>query len=171
MKKSDIETRAGRPAINVKCQHFGMYARDVVEQFKCEEATAERALEFWFESACECFWESIGDTITHCFPGYDVKYYSEGRSGGWLVLHGLPDIESWDAILIARFAKFERLVHADIKWRSTREQIANDIEANQWARPGAEAYNFVDHGDGSTACIADLKDAAKAAGFAAVVRR
>ena len=58
----------------------------------------------------------------------------------------------------------------EIAWLCSAEKVFEDIAANEWAKPGAELYNFIDTKDGKTQCIADLKAEAISAGFAPVVR-
>lgn len=187
MKKSDVKThsemyRPAYPAVNVK--YYGTFPRrELAEYFGVSENAPEmnRALEFAWESACEQFWESAQDVANFALLGqaeaerlagkpgpYEV--YSEGRSGGWLVVHGLPDIESWDAVMLGRWAKFAKLIRQDVEHRTSFESIRDDIEANEWLKPHAEKYNFIER-DGKTECIADLKARAIEAGFGPVVRK
>jgi hypothetical protein len=64
--------------------------------------------------------------------GRPVKVYSEGRCGGWAIVDGLPDFESWDAVLLARWAKFARVA------RSLADNIPTQmvalLEINDWER-------------------------------------
>lgn len=41
-----------------------------------------------------------------------VKVYSAGRSGGWLYVLGIGDVDDWDAIACNRWGRFERACHA-----------------------------------------------------------
>ena len=175
MKKSDIETRRERgygrdplPALNVKVYNCGPTASAVAKRFGCDESTAEKALQYAFESAQECFWEGAEELAREIF-GAHVKVYSAGRSGGWLVVDNLEPVASWDAIAVGKWARFARLIAQDIAWRCADEQVFGDIDANEWAKPGAELYNFVDTAAGPK-CIADLKSEARAAGFGPVIR-
>ena len=173
MRKTDVlfhsdGFRPGNPAIKVKCYHFGPSAEAVAARFGCDKATASKAVEYAWEMACEDFWRQVPEIVAELFPG--AECYSEGRCSGWLVVHGLPDVGGWDAVMLGKWAKLRRLVASEIKWRASDEQVLEDIEANQWAKPGAERYNFVDDEEGHTSCIADLKTAAVQAGYGAVVR-
>ena len=173
MKKSDIETRRenGRtvPAINVK--YYGRSHVDaVVAKFGCDERTAEQACEYAWESACERFWEYAKERAREIFGPHECKLYSAGRSGGWLILVNLPPVESWDALRVAKFATMARWCVREVKGLTSRDSVLDDIEANEWAKPGAELYNFIEKPDGSHACLADLKAAARDAGFGAAVR-
>lgn len=67
-----------------------------------------------WDAALEQGWERLKEDAREVF-GDRVKVYSEGRSGGWAVLHGLPDVESWDAIALSRFARFCRFAGMAVK--------------------------------------------------------
>jgi hypothetical protein len=173
MKKSDVQTHtdngygAGYPAINVKAHHIGgrcATATDVMEKFGCSDAQAEKALEFAHTSACEQFWEYWCDTTGGLengeyayFPGYKVRVYSAGRSGGWLIVTGLPPVTTWDAIMLMRWAKFTKAVTEDAKYRLSKDAMLEDIEANEWYKEYAEQYNFYEGVDKKAVCIADVK--------------
>lgn len=173
-RKSDVETHGvgfssrAWPALNVKAYHFGPDESDVMARYGCDSKTAEKALRFAWESAVERFWESATQYVAEIFPG--VKCYSEGRSGGWLIAHGLEDPEEWDAVTLAKWRKLARMIDSELAWLCDPANVHEDIAANQWAKPGAELYNFIDGADGETHCIADMKAEAAAAGFAPVVR-
>jgi len=181
MRRDDVQTHSTHtygqtyPAINVK-----MYrgkdtcppdADDVIEKFKCSKETAEKAIEFSLDMARSNFWEDARSTVEDIFgtSSTGIKVYSAGRSGGWLIVCGLKNIEDWNLQDLNRWAKFQKHIRNAMKWYCSKEHIFEDIEANRWAEEGAEAYNFVDEHDGSK-CIVDLKAAAKEAGFGAVVR-
>jgi len=157
--KDDIqyhyEGYRGNPALNVKVYHFPDIW-DVMDHFNIDdEALAEQALNYAFESHACSFWELASDMVAEIFP--DTTMYSEGRSGGWLTVHGLDDVENWDAVMLAKWRKLARLVDAEIEYLSSPEQVFDAIEVNRWAEEGAEAFNFIDFKDGSSACIVDLK--------------
>ena len=190
MKKSDVETRSGPyggdprgPCLNVKC--YGNWPRrELARHFGIDYNAPEldTALEYAWESACEQFWEQAQDVANYALEGAEraeklngkpgrYTVYSAGRSGGWLVVEGLPDLETWDAIMLGRWAKFAKTIAADIAYRLGFDALRDDIEANEWLKPGAEKLNFVERKDGTTACIADLKAGAIAAGFGPAVRK
>jgi hypothetical protein len=58
----------------------------------------EIAREVGWDDAIELAHEEWGDA---------VKVWSSGRSGGWLVVDGLADVEDWDAIELARWRRFQ----------------------------------------------------------------
>jgi hypothetical protein len=175
MRKDDVETHHigygsdSVPAINVKVYHMGADNDDVAEYFKCDPETAERALGFAFESAQQVFWEMAGELAEEIW-GKGHKVYSEGHSGGWLYVQGLEPLEHWNARDLAKWSKFKRLLLAEIEYRTKRETLFDDIAANEWAKPGAEMFNFVDTPQG-TRNIADMKAEAIKAGYGPVIRK
>ena len=176
MKKEDVQFhsdgygRRSSPAVNVKVYSIGAKAADVAAKFACSEEDAEKALDLAFTSHQGQFWDDVQDDAEHVF-GSGVKVYSEGRSAGWLVVHGLPDFESWDAIMLGKWARFEKSIRESIAYLTSAQELEETIGANDYYKHGAEEYNFVDRADGSTACIADLKRDAIAAGFGPVVKQ
>ena len=165
--KDDIEFhRDGygpmRPAVNVKVYHYPS-VWDVMDDFDCSEETAEKALEYAFESAQYRFWEEAQEIADWHLSNHfgKVKVYSEGRSGGWLVVHGLAyrdEVEDyWDALDLTAWYAFEKAIRAEIKYLCSWEYIKEDIEANRWAEEGAELYNFFEFSDGHSECFVDMK--------------
>lgn len=173
--KSDVDTHSGGygsrqyPAINVKVYHFVSIYK-VVDKFGCSEDQAERALQFAFDAAQERFWHDFAQEYAEDVFKESVKVYSAGRSSGWLIVDKLPDIETWDAIMLGKWRKFEKGVKREIEYYTSPEYVLDNIEANQWYKDGSEQYNFVDLANGKSACIADLKSQAIEAGYGAVVR-
>jgi hypothetical protein len=160
---------AGHPAINVKVrEHLYNHVATIAERFKCSEHQAEQALNFAFEMATRDFWEQAEELVKEIFP--DAQMYSEGRSGGWLAVHGLPDVESWDAIMLARWGKLEKAIKATMKYLCSAKYLLDAIESNKWYLEGAEEYNYKELKDGTSICIAELKQKAIKAGFGLVVR-
>ena len=161
-KKEDIQThsehfRAEHPAVNVKCrQNIAPYK--IAEHFGCSEDQAEKASEYAFQAAQEQFWESVQDTAREILKDKTLLVYSEGRSGGWLVVHGLDDLESWDAVAVTRWNKFEKAIRAEVDYVTSKEHVFEDIAANEWHRDGSELYNFIDTKEGKTVLIPDLKE-------------
>ena len=160
-RKSDVQTHnAGGyngpryPAVNVKCYDWPDIDASI-ERFKCSRETAERAAQWAWESAQEQFWEIETEYATEHF-GRGVDAYSAGRSGGWLVVMGLPDIEYWDALDLAKWRGFESGVKRSVKAWAELEPILDTIDANRWAEENSERYNFTDK-DGATVCLADVE--------------
>lgn len=173
MLKSEIKMhRDGygpmHPALKVKVYNFGPSVAAVVARFSCTEKDAEHALELAWDSACAEFWNLITHEAESIFKGGHC--YSEGRSSGWLTMHGLADVESWNGAMLAKWNKLARIVRDMIDSLCDHESIMENIAGNEWHKPGAEQYNFVEGKDGESRCIADMKAEAKAAGFGPVVR-
>lgn len=159
--KSDVETHTegyygrGYPAVNVKVYHFPR-AFKAIEHFHCTEEQAEKALEYAWNMAQTDFWEDAPNIAIDIF-GKGIKVYSAGRSGGWLIVQGLDDIEYWDAVALAKWHKFEKAIKEAVKWYTSEEKVYEDIDANRWAEEGAEQYNYVEFKDGHSECVVDLK--------------
>lgn len=134
MRKVDVETYPqggyGPPAINVKGPHVAADViwrnrRQVEDGLQCSEGEAERMLidacnqcreDFW------CVWELVAPDY---FPTeQDIEVDCVGRSGGWLVVHGLKPVEHWNALDVARWGRFVKAVKADL--RSRCERLAED---------------------------------------------
>lgn len=160
MKKSDVvfhsadNWRTKNPAINVKVYNLPT-TEQIVERFKCSAKDADRALKFAFETAQQTFWGDIESEAQEIF-GEHVRTFSEGRSSGWLTIHGLPEIEEWDATLLSKWNKFAKLVAENIAHLTSSETIIEDIEANRWTEPMSEKYNFYTTKTEKTVCIAEI---------------
>lgn len=91
---------------------------------------------FYFQSACESAWEWLTEEAKEIF-GRDVKVWSEGRSGGWAVVDGInDDVDSWDAIAVARWGRFVKAARAaadDVPY-----QIVMSLYLNEWESEQAE---------------------------------
>jgi hypothetical protein len=174
MKKSDIEIyyergfRSGRPSINVKNFNFAQGLTS--EKLGCSEETFEKACNYAFESAQRIFWEDAQETAAH-YLGKGIKVFPAGKSGGHLIVNGLDPVETWDAITVSAWGRFEKAILADIKYRCEAEQVEEDIRSNRWNEEGAEEYNFFEKKDGSTICISELKAQAIKEGFEPVIRK
>jgi len=174
MKKSDVDFhneyyRPSNPAINVKVrEHLHNHVATIAERFKCSEKQAEKALDFAFEMATRDFWEQAEELVKEIFP--DAQMYSEGRSSGWLAVHGLPDVDTWDDDMLAKWSNLEKAIKATMKYLCSAKYLLDAIESNKWYLEGAEEYNLYEKKDGSKVCIAELKQKAIKAGFGLVVR-
>jgi len=171
--KKDVEIsyhqfHSGYPMVNVKDRSNNWNA--IREAFPdADEKQLERAIGFWFDGAQELFWnEDAPDLLRECL-GKSAKLYSAGRLGGWLVVEGLDPVDEWDAIALGRWRKFEAAIRRCVKSLTTAECAIEDIEANRWAEPMAERYNFVDRDGDDAVCLVDLKKQAIEAGYGAVV--
>lgn len=179
MRKSDVEFhsdgygyRQSRPAVNVKIPYRSLesllplelgsvssdggktwevvrsdaaYTAEWIEANVSDDAMAE-----WEQFAAESAWESLqGEAID--IWGEGVKVYSEGRSGGWAVVDGIPDYDTWDAIELsrwARFAKYARALADDVP-RATLDIIyANLFDAVRHTNGSALAPMLESYGAG-----------------------
>ena len=137
MTRDSVETHSDRygpshPAVNVKVYHYPT-TDQVMDRFHCSEESAERALRFAFEVAQEMFWNETTSDIAQSIFGPCVKIYSEGRSAGWLVVHGLDELESWNGRDLLRWTRFERAIKREVAWLSSWEWVEDMINANEWA--------------------------------------
>jgi hypothetical protein len=159
--KKDIDFHGDRPysprhpAINVKVYQRTLPDTVVMDKFGCDEKTAEKAIEFAYESAQERFWEDAIELAKEIF-GKGAKVYSEGRSGGWLVVHGLTEVQDWDAIKVGKWGRFVHQIEDTMKGYLDPEGWLEEIESNRWAEMGAEKYNFIETRDGKMACVVDI---------------
>lgn len=100
------------------------------------EGLPEEATGALWEWALESGWEMLRADAAEIFSAYDIEVWAEGRSGGWAVVSGLPEIEEWDAVLLAKWRRFERFAKgyaADIP-----RAMAELAFLNLWELP---AYN------------------------------
>lgn len=163
--REDVETHGGLPAVNVKVYRsirdaWPEYERterpDDAEDFTLdwiEENVSEEALDAIFWHTCEAEYEYLEGWTTGSdggedalFPDDSVRLDIAGRSGGWIEVRGLPDIEEWDAVRLARWRRFARIARSiadgipfqmlcsietnEYEWRKTedaeRERAANE---------------------------------------------
>lgn len=151
-RKADMEKRYERhewlPALNVKVYDAPEYtAERIVAEFGCSEAAAERAAQYAYESAQEQFWEQATDSLNFAMLGDErasqfkpcglkdgpYEVYSDGRSGGWLVVKGLGTVEEMDGPTFQKWRKFARFIGAEIDYLLTWDYGREMIEANEWA--------------------------------------
>lgn len=157
-KKDDIEyhydSGTSRPAVNVKV--YGRMQdvklpfctgvmKDVGEtEFKeyfsdpefthewIEDHISEGDLNSHFDMACQWNWEWLNEEAERIFgPGH--KVYSEGRSGGWAIVHPITksDVESWDAIELNKWVAFHKSAKTaakDIPYSMVDNIYHNDFE-------------------------------------------
>jgi hypothetical protein len=125
----------GAPMVNIKVQSFelpeGDAFADLLSEFALDSKLAalkpadlrtlvERYIEkHWeplFEVACEQGYESAADDAKATFfSAYPVKTHTAGRSGGWLVVEGLPDVDSWEPKLLKAWSEFEAACKAQVE--------------------------------------------------------
>lgn len=81
-----------------------------------QHLTDSEVWDTWMQIAANDGWEMLGEQAQEIF-GAHVKVWSEGRSGGWAVVDGLDDFDTWDAIMVSkwsRFAKVARTITDDV---------------------------------------------------------
>jgi hypothetical protein len=114
--------RGGHTAVNVKVRFPYEWEPLFVEAAKDADEEPDRVLRWYaeleeagdipewaFESACEQGFEQAQTDAEDIF-GKGVKVWTEGRSGGWLVVDfDEDDVAGWDAVALAKWRKFERL--------------------------------------------------------------
>ena len=164
MRKSDVDFhsdghRKSRPAVNVKVYKsiksvdFSQFHADSDDGFTLDwvrENVSDERLSDAFSWACEREWETLQQDAEDIF-GPRVKVYSEGRSGGWAVVDGLPDFDSWDAVMVSKWARFARLARSvadDIPYQmvhdlcfnvyvadkeAATEEYVNSVSLNSWS--------------------------------------
>lgn len=121
-----------------------------------------------FQWACESGWDMANDEAAEVFgPGHRV--YSEGRSGGWMVVHygtysrpqfDREDVDGWDAIALGKWRKFAKWIDAIVG--DIPRVIAEDLYVNEFT-PWAEAEALREHLDE----IRSMSDGAVRKGVAA----
>lgn len=138
-RKEDVQWhsdgyRPSRPAVNVK--HWPDFDKDIDWEdfdgpdFKTwAQAELEKDDTTPWEVAAESCWEMVQSDAVDIF-GSHVKVWSQGRSGGWAVVDGLKDFESWDAIDLAAWHKFERWAQSTS--RDMAYQMVSFLYFNRW---------------------------------------
>lgn len=71
-----------------------------------EENVSDDVLRDYEYGVLEGCWEELNEYAKDIWGKY-AKVYSEGRSGGWAVVEGInQDVDSWDAVDLAKWRKF-----------------------------------------------------------------
>lgn len=127
--RDDVSThsdgfRESRPAVNVKVygtieQAWPAFEREEGEHDPrftlawIEEHMGADELDSYFWGACEAEYEYLEEWATNAedslFPDDRITLEREGRSGGWIAVDGLPEIDEWDAVRLGRWRRFERI--------------------------------------------------------------
>lgn len=95
---------------------------DEIAREACWVLAAEYAHEIWPAWSTEmvdekkffpeyppgCRWRFTGKKVAR--RKHHVRVRSAGRSGGWLVVDGLPDVDDWDLQDLNRWRRFESLI-------------------------------------------------------------
>jgi len=77
-----------------------------------DEHLTQEWLDQWWWIAADDKLEMVLDYAKELFPG--EKFYTEGRSGGWLVMDrtGHSDVDSWDAIMVGKWGRLVKFARA-----------------------------------------------------------
>lgn len=148
--KADIEMHAdhyhARPAVNIKVYSDwckvpvgpGTEFDDPGFTHDWIEALSDDERESAWQFACESNFEVLEEDAKAIF-GSHVKCYTEGRSGGWAVVHGIDDdVESWDAIAVGKWGRFATIARAladDVPYQFVSSLYINNFE---WEREQRE---------------------------------
>lgn len=128
-RKADIETHSAHlygeqyPAVNVKVHGYAKSEKEIAAFCRAELVNSghEPAFRVWLDaldandprvdaawnSAIEQGWDALSNNAHELF-GRHATVNSAGRSGGWCIVSGLPSIESWDALMLSKWAKFSK---------------------------------------------------------------
>ena len=160
-RKTDVQThRVGygynsAPAVNIKLDLYNWLRRvdraevayyvgdDEVAEFmawlddRYDDDNDPDGTDLWglAESHAEGEWEYFADWAVEHF-GRGVRISREGRSGGWMTVEGLDDIERWDAIALGKWRQWERWVRSTIEDFPTGMAVLAAI--NEWEVVRAE---------------------------------
>jgi hypothetical protein len=100
-----------------------------------EENCSDMFLDELFWLMCGDGWDRLKDLAEEIWgPASGVSIGSEGRSGGWAVVDGLPDVEDWDAVALAKWRKFAKLARTyadDVPYQMVTSVYMNEF--TQWA--------------------------------------
>ena len=99
-----------------------------------ERHTTDEQLDQLFWLCCEDQWQMLQQEAEEIFDT-EVRVWSAGRSGGWAVVHGLKDIDDWDAIALGRWRRFEKVAREladDVPYLIISQVYLNDFQA--WVR-------------------------------------
>lgn len=151
--RDDVETRSGSPAVKVKV--YGSLSDGFAAFAKSEPDASPRFTEDWvrenfddeyldrlFWNTCEWEWEQLEQDAVEILGVSPRDVSREGRSGGWCVVGGLPDVSEWDAVRLAKWRKFER--YAQGLASGIPCQMVSSLYFNEWENreddddPGAE---------------------------------
>jgi hypothetical protein len=167
--------RTSHPAVNVKVpwvQDYDALARKVAEDNGYIGREVEMFVEFFdayrdradmdgsdwtWDAAIEQAWEQLQeDAREYVWHDRNVKVYSEGRSGGWAIVEGIPDFDSWDAIELGRWHRFERIARAyadDVPYSQLTLLCINDFEQHMRELPSAASVVLAGSGVGTVRFI------------------
>lgn len=138
--------RPGNPAVNVKVHSYRWFDETVkaLVERGVPEDVANEAAETAYDIHKNWFWEGVDEiakwelwtnrhTERASFWGFtsDYKIYQEGRSGGWLVVHGLPHPEEWTKAQRIRWSRFEDAIAAEVEHYTDPDHLLETIDSNE----------------------------------------
>lgn len=131
ISRDDVDDHAdmsdSHPAVNVKVPSFGLPKgqawTELVDEFELDSRLAalpgdelrdlvEAFLEkdnagYIFGMVCQDRYEETAERAKlEFFKDYEIDTWTEGRSGGWLVVGGLPPVEHWGVKLLTQWHLF-----------------------------------------------------------------
>lgn len=132
------------PAVNVKVHRFDPTDMEVATAtdgdtrfsretlFALPDPMRERA----YNDAIDTGWRLIKQCALEIF-GPHATVYCVGRSGGWAIVDGLPDVERWAAPDLGRWARFEKACDDIVKVQPYR--YVWELYNNEWLPAREEA--------------------------------
>lgn len=154
MRKSEVETyytgRERLPSVDIKVHTMWQWERvvptfvkdNVDPRFTVEwitEHVSDEDMDTLFWHACEFEFEYFQGWADEIIPGINLE--REGRSGGHMVATNLPDVETWDAIMLGKWAKLARIAREiadgipyqviDLIYNNDFERWATEDDARQ----------------------------------------
>lgn len=118
------------PAVNVRVYIICSSSLNYESIYKISDKESQAINDYVWEANCSMFWDCCAQEIANEILPSGCKIYSEGRSSGWLVVHGLPDYEDWDEAMFSTWDKFEKAIHARIKDLFSLESIKELVNVN-----------------------------------------
>lgn len=118
---------------DLPAETVALFGRDYCERFESERGS--EFYEVWYSEACSQGFERAEELARELF-GAPVEVSSAGRSGGWLVVKGLPDLEDWHSQPCEEAGSYylPSLVGSDIEGASFQDGTVLDSEANIFER-------------------------------------
>jgi hypothetical protein len=147
MKLRYLRSGVYLPAWNVKVHRRGVFDADEIRKhFKCSQEKAEKAVEWAWDSTQEQWWERAQESAKYHLGGLHskIKVESDGRSGGWCILNGLPEIydktdpieDTFDEETLKGLAEFEKDILSEMNfYLDDRDGLEELIDVNGWCEP------------------------------------
>ena len=172
--RSDVQThydgfhRPALPAVNVKVPLYGAFPDALLREVADDCGHDPDNFVTWWRAtehaddvhnryptmvdtyagfAAESAFEDAQSDAEYLFPDSpSVQVHQEGRSGGWLTVSGLPDLNSWAAPDLGRWRRFATAVRARVADfpRQVAELVAiNAYEEHLASEEAAATYRRV----------------------------